>query len=1404
MKRFWQALLLFGFLLPQTLFAQALFYQGDIKGGIATDSTGVSPPTYDAKFYRGPDLEMRIPVGATITRAWLMVYGGPNGLPVSSSSDTLDQVKLAGRTLREGGAILEREVRNEEGRRLSRSYNVTPWFSGLSPNPSAVLKVSIEEQGRADTSEKSSVSIQGEQLIVLYSHAGSPPRHVSILFGYAQAPTDWSFSGLPVGSDRIDPVGLLSTTFIFNNACDQIGLLELSGQVAPTADFPLVLTRNAGGRDDGIYSTNVTCSPKGEDTNSLITTGSFGFLDDDPVGAKSDSPSTEPAGDLTNSRLSDELFRIPYDAAGSLRLQFTAEDITNSEYELKTGYLATSILVLDYIDTDRDGILDWEDLCPLVADPAQGDLDEDGLGDLCDSCTDQDDDGAAFLDFVDYGTCLGDCDDLDPRRNPFTQETPYNGVDEDCIAGDLIDVDNDGASASLVGGPDCDDQDPTRGPSRIELCDGIDQDCDSKIDEDFDADGDGYSAEGLCPLQPGPEGTKSGTDCDDTRATVYPTALELCDDLDNNCDGTSDEGLQSCPTADLDEDGYSPARGDCDDDDASLNPSAQELCDGVDNNCLSGIDEPFDTDRDGHFSLTRCPDLGDDCDDSNALTQPGAVEVCDGQDNNCNLSVDEGLDSSCPSVDADADGFRPLDGDCNDQDSTIHPGVLESCDELDNNCNAAVDEDFDIDGDGFLDQTFCGDRGLDCDDLKPQVQPGATDICDGLDNDCDGRADEDFDRDKDGYLDAITCPSLGTDCYDRNAGINPGAIETCNGLDNDCSGAPAEDEIDADGDGSLACAGDCDDTDPTRSPLSEDLCDGLDNNCDGRIDEGFDADLDGYSDANRCPSLPPATGTDCDDTDPSRSPAAIERCDGRDDNCDGQVDEAFDLDQDGAFDQLLCSTGTDCDDSNSSIALGQDETCDGLDNDCNGTIDENLINCESSDKDHDGFSTQDGDCDDLSPAVYPGAIERCDTLDNNCVAGIDEGFDQDADGYQSDRDCALGTDCNDQVANINPDAPEVCDNLDNDCDGERDEGLGQSCASLDLDGDGFTPRRGDCNDADSNTYPGAPELCDGTDQSCNGTADEGFDFDGDGYTDAAYCPTGTDCNDLEAEIHPDVPELCNGLDDDCDDTIDDGYVENCQALDLDGDGYRPLDGDCDDSNPQTYPGAEEICDGIDQDCTGIPDEPFDVDEDGYTDLDRCLEGTDCNDLDPDVHPGVVEECDGIDNDCNFAIDETFDFICRTPDELDVDLDDDGFTPREGDCIDFDPDVYPGALERCNDRDDDCDGDIDDGTDKDYDGCPDVNLCPEADNADCDDTNRYTSPRHPEQCGDGIDNNCDDIIDPEELCAITPEPTATPPVPEFQGGGVYCSQSPSPQPSTPWREAGLLLLVGGWMRRRKRP
>lgn len=122
-----------------------------------------------------------------------------------------------------------------------------------------------------------------------------------------------------------------------------------------------------------------------------------------------------------------------------------------------------------------------------------------------------------------------DCNDLDPSIKPTATDIPYNGLDEDCDGYDVVDVDGDGFAAWHTGGDDCDDLNSSIYPTADEIpYDGVDQDCDELDLEDLD--GDGFAA-----------AVVGGDDCDDSRDDAYPGAPELCNGIDDNCDGFGDD-----------------------------------------------------------------------------------------------------------------------------------------------------------------------------------------------------------------------------------------------------------------------------------------------------------------------------------------------------------------------------------------------------------------------------------------------------------------------------------------------------------------------------------------------------------------------------------------------------------------------------------------------------------------------------------------------------------------------------------------------------------------------------------------------------------------------------------------------------------------------------------------------
>jgi hypothetical protein len=864
--------------------------------------------------------------------------------------------------------------------------------------------------------------------------------------------------------------------------------------------------------------------------------------------------------------------------------------------------------------------------------------------------------------------------------------------------------------------------------------------------------------------------------------------------------------------------------GDSNDNDPNINPNGQEICDNIDNNSDGFVDEGCDDDGD-HFCDSSmvtigaplvCPAGAGDCNDTSAIINPGAQEDCsttDDDDCDGNLNNQDSLNCTVFFSDGDNDGYgtktfkcfcnavglfkAKKTADCQDNNSAINPGVSESCNGIDDDCDGVVDNGCDGDGDGYCASgklitagtVACPNGGGDCDDANFDVNPGKTEICgDGIDNNCNGSQNDAgallcqtyyADVDLDGYGSASSkcqCAGAGNftatvagDCNDANAAINPAMQELCDGIDNNCmSGTDENCDKDQDGfcDASKTVVGtpaictqgggDCNDTNGSVHPnLSQEVCDNVDDDCDGVTDNGCDKDKDGYCDATYAVTTPtpPVCSqgvNDCDDYDNTVNPDAPEICgNSKDDNCNGnQNDEGatncVNLFQDGDGDgyglnasKCLCvaagafkaPTGDDCDDTNAAVHPGQQENCStAFDDNCNlDTNDENAANCVvyALDNDVDGYGisaltkcycvgankytanpASGTDCNDNNAQVNPGATEKCNDIDDNCKNGVDEGCNGDGDKF-----------CNAAMTTVG--FPNIC-----------------------------AAGGGDCNDSNANINPGAAEKCDGLDNNCSATTDEGCDDDQDHYCDANMTTVGTpitcvlgggDCDDTNKNINPGQTETCTTTwDDNCNGDNNDINATGCNpyGVDMDGDTYSDKNkpttcycvstgvntgtnaGDCDDLNNLVHPGLPEICDGRDNNCNGVVDEGCDDDGDHWCDSANttvgkppiCTNGGgDCNDNLASINPGVNENCSTpVDDNCSGGNNDNGAIGCTT-----FFLDNDG-------------DLYGVSVSQCT-----CVAA----------GKYVINTGTGGLLGDCDDTNVNVNPGKTEVCGDGVDNNC---------------------------------------------------------------
>ncbi len=280
----------------------------------------------------------------------------------------------------------------------------------------------------------------------------------------------------------------------------------------------------------------------------------------------------------------------------------------------------------------------------------------------------------------------------------------------------------------------------------------------------------------------------------------------------------------------------------------------------------------------------------------------------------------------------------------------------------------------------------------------------------------------------------IPCLDVTTDLYSNTA-----SLEICDGVDNDGDGL-IDEGFDQDNDGFTSCGGDCDDNDPAIYPGATEICNGVDDNCDGQVDEGLSQGFQftyTFTNASHCNTLNITWSGGCPSWLVDISIALVS-------TNTGVMSIATNLPNTGSYSWTVPSTllpddyffyvpGASSGGNGIPFTIGSSsgtEICNGLDDDCDGLIDEGF------DIDNDGFTSCGGDCDDNDPAIYPGATEICDAIDNNCNGVIDEGFDVDNDGFTS-----CGGDCDDNDPAIYPGAPEICDGIDNNCDGIVDGGV---------------------------------------------------------------------------------------------------------------------------------------------------------------------------------------------------------------------------------------------------------------------------------------------------------------------------------------------------------------------------
>ena len=819
---------------------------------------------------------------------------------------------------------------------------------------------------------------------------------------------------------------------------------------------------------------------------------------------------------------------------------------------------------------------------------------------------------------------------------------------------------------------------PTNGGN--EICDGLDNNCDGKVDEGFDfhdpyhcgscsnncytqlANVDPQSVKCQWSGTAGEDGTCSFTGCAQDwfdldknagNGCEYPCTKvadddKTCDNRDDDCDGLRDEDVNMCTsTTDCGRCG-----GAC----VVIHGAAACIhegtgtCDATNTHCA--IDKCDDDNGDGSpdwWDLDKSYVTG--CEYHCTLTNNG-VEICgDGIDNDCDgkvdaadddLSGDKQLGLSCSGSTQGVCATTGHEGKtaCVGQKvvcvgaTVILPGeVTEICNGLDDDCNGIIDDNLSDVG------ALCGSSSIYPCNLGSQqcvngqkvcigaVEPGI-EYCNGLDDDCNGKVD-------DNAVDAIgSCghATIGA-CQSGIKVCNAGAIscsggiepkpETCNGIDDDCNGqvddnvpnvgaacgssntAPCQLGAWQCANGKMTCAG-------NLEPQAE-VCDGIDNNCNGQVDDS----VPGSGDPCGTPQDSCVVGVMKCIQDPNthaysiactgRVPRVPETCNGKDDDCNGIVDDLpTDVGADCGSSVGECKKGKTVCQLGTVVCTGgvnpTSESCNGKDDDCNGTVDDNAQG--------------------VGQSCGQSATPPCQLGTTQCVGG--------------------NLVCN---GAINP-QPETCDGIDNNCNGTIDDsvtGAGQPCGT-------------------NNIYPCAfgTKQCKNGQLTCTGSVDP-------------------------------IAETCNGIDDDCDGAID-ATITSPGVL------QPPVDsvGSCDVPTPPPT-GATTLCKAGSKACQSGMTVCLGSTKAASGALDACNVDANCDgqltsqpNLQTDVH-----NCGACGNDC-LANTQNELWTCNagvckftgcTPGFYDHDL-----NPKtcEYACS------YVSSQESCNGKDDNCDGQIDEG------------------------------------------------------------------------------------------------------------
>ncbi len=741
-----------------------------------------------------------------------------------------------------------------------------------------------------------------------------------------------------------------------------------------------------------------------------------------------------------------------------------------------------------------------------------GDDDDDFSGDdfsFSDDDNDLSDDDSSDDDLSEDDDISDD--DVSPDDDVSDDDNDSSEDDDDIISDDVTasdDDDDNGSPDDDIVEPDDDisDDDTTCVPSK-EICDNEDNDCDGDIDEGFAVGEECEEGIGECRFEGVNDCDSSGNNVICVGSPKEPSP-EICDGLDNDCDGDVDENPEADASCDngLFCDGEEFCRG------GECQTGEEVNCSNLDGQCVVG-----DCSNEEQKCLEVDRNEGGSCDaDGDGCTEGDfcqAGECIAGTAPDCSGVADECNDGVCHSVSANefvcekqpkTNGSQCDDGNLCTQTDYCQNGVClgsnavvcaapDQCHEA-GTCDPATglcSNPNKPNGSQCDDGQFCTD-GDYC--QSGICRSGSARNCSAYADECnDGVCNESADRCE------ASPKSAGTSCGNSSSSQcdNP---DTCDGAGN-CESNFVSSGTNCD-DGSYCNVGEtCDGAGNCSGGSARDCDDGQYCNGTESCDDGID---DCVSSGNPCPETECNHCNEADDDcyDPSGTScgnSSSSQCDNPD-TCDGA----------GNCESNYVSLGTNCDDG-SYCNVG--ETCDGA-GDCNG----------GGPRDCSSYADQcnEAACDDVSETCYSNPIkegESCDdgevcTTSETCQSGSCSGVvdkDSDADTYIDDQ-CMLGTDCNDGDGAYHPGAADtVGDGEDQNCDGI--DGVDADSDSLASIASGGT----DCDDGDGSIGEAADGTCDG---------------DGDTYIDETA--GGPDCNDGDGDIHPGATDRLNLVDKNCD------------------------------------------------------------------------------------------------------------------------------------------------------------------------------------------------------------------------------------------------------------------------------